>query len=48
MAAKAMESLGAFGAVKNKREKILVELSKTTQQNKPGQKGHSGSGGNTE
>jgi hypothetical protein len=44
-AAKAVDALGYFGGVKNKREKILVELCKSIQRNKPGQKGSQAGGG---
>jgi hypothetical protein len=36
--AAAMEALGHFGACKHKREKILLELAKTVEKNKPGQR----------
>lgn len=45
VAAKALDALGAFGAIKNKRERILVELTKTVMKNRPGQKGQAGGGG---
>jgi len=47
LAAKAIEVLGAFGAVKNKREKILTELTKTVAKSRPGAKGKYGSGAGT-
>ena len=47
-AAKAIDALGYFGAVKSKREKILVELCKSVARNLPGGKSHSqGNVGNT-
>ena len=36
VAGRAMETLGAFGTVKRKREKILETLAKTTERVKPG------------
>lgn len=44
LAAKAIEALGSFAAVKSKREKILTELVKTVQKSQPGQKGKYGGG----
>ncbi len=43
-AAKAVEALGSFSAVKSKREKILTELVKTVQKSQPGAKGKYGGG----
>ena len=45
VAAKAITALGAFGAIKSKRERILVELAKTVQKAQPGGKGKYGGGG---
>ena len=44
VAAKAIDALGYFGAVKNKREKILLELCKSVQRNMPGQRGSQAGG----